>query len=539
MNCIEAYLGRLEAQAPGPASRSSRSVLVGGGVRRHVAWLLLTHLLETLVLFGGWACIGNGALSGRLDFGWLAAWSLALCSLLPLQLLNSWIRGIVILGIGGVLKQRLLLGALALPADTVQRHGTAALLSEVLESEALDELLAGSGVIAALALLELIVAGGLFVFTAGFAQLAVLCAWSALTLGIFARTLFLRLRWSRERIELTRSLIEDMIAHRTRVSQQSAAHWHGPADASLARYVRSSRHLDRYNAVIQSALPRGYVLIATLALTPQFIAGHATLGALATSLGAILFVAAAMQRLCSAFVGSASAWSAWRIVAPLFRAGAREPNVARATAHASARHALCVRDLRYRHAELRDPVLAGVSFSIAPGERILLEGASGSGKSTLAAILAGSRQFDAGYVLAGGFDRQTLGESQWTQQIALAPQYHENHIVSGTLLFNLLLGRPLPHTAEDMEAAWVVCAELGLSELVERMPSGLNQTVGDTGWRLSQGERSRVFLARALLQRASVIVLDESLGALDPENARQCLECLMRRAPALILIAHP
>jgi ATP-binding cassette, subfamily B, bacterial len=83
-----------------------------------------------------------------------------------------------------------------------------------------------------------------------------------------------------------------------------------------------------------------------------------------------------------------------------------------------------------------------------------------------------------------------------------------------------------------------VCRELGLTDLIGRMPAGLNQYVGDTGWRLSQGERSRIFLARALLQKAEIVVLDESLAALDPENLRQCLECILRRAPTLILIAH-
>jgi ATP-binding cassette subfamily B protein len=71
------------------------------------------------------------------------------------------------------------------------------------------------------------------------------------------------------------------------------------------------------------------------------------------------------------------------------------------------------------------------------------------------------------------------------------------------------------------------------------MPAGLNQFVGDTGWRLSQGERVRIFLARALLQRAEVLLRDESLAALDPENLRGRLECVLRRAPRLILIAHP
>jgi len=75
--------------------------------------------------------------------------------------------------------------------------------------------------------------------------------------------------------------------------------------------------------------------------------------------------------------------------------------------------------------------------------------------------------------------------------------------------------------------------------LLGRMPGGLDQIVGDTGWRLSHGERSRIFLARALLQDADVVLLDESLAALDPENLRQCLECVMRRARSLIVIAHP
>ena len=92
---------------------------------------------------------------------------------------------------------------------------------------------------------------------------------------------------------------------------------------------------------------------------------------------------------------------------------------------------------------------------------------------------------------------------------------------------------------DDVEEARAVCRELGLGELIERMPAGLHQIVGDTGWRLSQGERSRIYLARALLQKADVVVLDESLAALDPENLRQSLECIMRRSPTLIVIAHP
>jgi ATP-binding cassette subfamily B protein len=71
------------------------------------------------------------------------------------------------------------------------------------------------------------------------------------------------------------------------------------------------------------------------------------------------------------------------------------------------------------------------------------------------------------------------------------------------------------------------------------MPAGLQQRVGETGWRLSHGERSRIFLARALLQDAPLTIMDESFAALDPETLDLCLKVTLRRARALVVIAHP
>jgi len=69
--------------------------------------------------------------------------------------------------------------------------------------------------------------------------------------------------------------------------------------------------------------------------------------------------------------------------------------------------------------------------------------------------------------------------------------------------------------------------------------SQLLQRVGETGWQLSHGECSRLYIARALLQGADLVVLDESCAALDPETLHQCLCCVLTRAPTLLVIVHP
>jgi ABC-type transport system involved in cytochrome bd biosynthesis fused ATPase/permease subunit len=123
--------------------------------------------------------------------------------------------------------------------------------------------------------------------------------------------------------------------------------------------------------------------------------------------------------------------------------------------------------------------------------------------------------------------------------VVAAPQFHENHVLTETFAFNLLMGRRWPPRPEDIQAAESLCRELGLGELLDRMPAGLLQLVGESGWQLSHGEKSRLYIARALLQGAELVVLDESFAALDPESLRQTLRCVLERAPTLLVIGHP
>jgi ATP-binding cassette subfamily B protein len=292
-------------------------------------------------------------------------------------------------------------------------------------------------------------------------------------------------------------------------------------------------------------MPRGWMFVALAGIAPAFVSGRAQPADVAIALGGMMLAGRALSSMTSGVSAVARASVAWSQVSAFFRAGEQEAVVrqpflpaAAPEPGAGAGALIDARDLSFRYTATGRPVLEGVDLAIARGDRILLEGGSGGGKSTLAALLTGLRQPASGSLLLNGLDRQTLGDN-WHKLAAEAPQFHENHILTGTLGFNLLMGRNWPASEEDLDEARTLCEELGLGELLERMPSGLGQTVGETGWQLSHGERSRIFLARALLQKAQLTVLDESFAALDPDTLGKCLRCAFERAPTLMVIAHP
>ena len=195
-------------------------------------------------------------------------------------------------------------------------------------------------------------------------------------------------------------------------------------------------------------------------------------------------------------------------------------------------------DLAFRFPGRAEAAIDACSFEIRHGDRIHLSGPSGSGKSTLVSLLTGLRTAASGVLLLDGLDRATLGADLWRQRVVAAPQFHENHVFGESLAFNLLMGRHWPPRSEDLELAEDVCRRLGLGDLLDRMPGGLFQRVGETGWQLSHGERSRVFIARALLQNADLVLLDESFAELDPESLRDCLTQAAELSNTLLVVAH-
>lgn len=515
--------------------------LRSAGLTWRFAALLSAHVMETMFILACWAAVGSGVLSGRTDTAWLGAWALCLASMVLFHAIANWLEGVLAIGLGGLLRQRLLAGAMAIDADILRRKGVGETLSEVFEADALESLATSGGLQLLLAAVELAIIPVVLSWGASALwEVGLLVVWAVVVVVLVAKNVRTRLAWTKSRLALTHRLVENMTAHRTRLAQQNCTEWHFAEDRENDEYAAISEKLDRSTVAIEAMLPCGYLIVALVVLFPSFFNGTSSLPQLALTVGAVLFAYTSLQKLSFSASRAATAYLAWRSIEPVFKAApnAVEPDQTVAPSAKTGR-VFQMQGVVFAHNGQSRGVLNGCSLTVDSGDALLVEGDSGSGKSTLALLMAGMRKPSAGFLLAGGLDLQTLGESNWRHRVAVAPQYHENHILCAPLSFNLLMGLPYPHSAEDLQEAEQLCHELGLGPLLERMPSGLEQIVGETGWQLSQGERSRVFLARAILQNGDLVLLDESFATLDPESLRQCLECVRRRAKSLMVIAHP
>ena len=517
---------------------------------RRLLVLTISHTLQYALLLLSWSIVGRAAFQGRVDSGWLWAWGLLLLTMIPLRLAATWSSGMLAVEAGASIKRRLMYGALRLDAEDIRRQGVGQLFGRVIESGAVESLALSSGFLGLFAFIELTMAAVvLYAGAGGGFHLLFLVGWVALTFLSGWLSFKQRGRWTETRLSMTHELVERMIGHRTRIAQEAPESWHEGEDQTVERYLDISKGMDRAT-VMQSILPRGWLVVGFLGLAPAFVSvGGSSPTALAISLGGILLAYRALQRLASVLSQLVGAAIAWKQVAPIFKAARRSEYPALPTfdlelrpvdAESQRRQVVIeAHDLVFRYPGRAEPVLQQCSVQIYSGERLLLVGDSGGGKSTLGSILAGLRSPVSGLLLLSGMDRGVLGPEGWRKRVASAPQFHENHVFMGTFAFNLLMGRGWPPEAQDLKDAEEICRELALGDLINRMPAGLSQMVGEMGWQLSHGERSRLYIARTLLQGADLIVLDESFGALDPETMRQCLECVLQRACTLVVIAHP
>jgi ATP-binding cassette subfamily B multidrug efflux pump len=173
----------------------------------------------------------------------------------------------------------------------------------------------------------------------------------------------------------------------------------------------------------------------------------------------------------------------------------------------------------YRGQE-HDPVLQGISFVAEPGQTVALLGATGAGKSSLLHLIPRFYDVTAGRVTVDGVDVRDVDEAALRGAVGIVPQ--ETVLFSGTIRDNIRYGRPEATDDAVVEAARTAQAH----DFISRLPEGYDAVVGQRGVNLSGGQKQRIAIARALLMRPAVLLLDNSTSALDVETEARLLDAL-------------
>lgn len=167
------------------------------------------------------------------------------------------------------------------------------------------------------------------------------------------------------------------------------------------------------------------------------------------------------------------------------------------------------RDVTFTYPGAEDPVLANLSFTLAPGRTTAIIGSTGSGKSTLVNLIPRLYDASGGEVLVDGVDVRRLDPDALWSRIGLVPQ--RPYLFSGTVASNLLYGRP-DATPEQM---WEALRIAQAADFVEKLDGGLAAHIAQGGTNVSGGQRQRLSIARGLVKEPAVYVFDDSFSALD------------------------
>jgi ATP-binding cassette subfamily B protein len=180
------------------------------------------------------------------------------------------------------------------------------------------------------------------------------------------------------------------------------------------------------------------------------------------------------------------------------------------------------------------PVLRGVDFTVEPGQLVALVGPSGAGKSTTSMLVSRVYDVTEGAVRVGGVDVRDATLESLRDTIGVVTQ--DSHLFHETIAENLRYARP-EATEEQM---WEALRAAQVGELVRALPDGLETVVGERGYRFSGGEKQRIAIARLLLKRPSIVILDEATAHLDSESeaaVQRALSVALEGRTALV-IAH-
>ena len=186
----------------------------------------------------------------------------------------------------------------------------------------------------------------------------------------------------------------------------------------------------------------------------------------------------------------------------------------------------------YEGSEL--PALDHVSFTVKPGQTVALVGPSGGGKTTAASLIPRFWDASSGTVRVGGVDVRDTDPHVLMDQVAFV--FQNNRLFKASILENVRAARP--DASREEVAAALSAAQC--TDIIEKLPKGMDTVIGTDGTYLSGGEQQRIALARAILKNAPIVVLDEATAFADPENEAMIQKAFstLTRDRTVIMIAH-
>lgn len=192
------------------------------------------------------------------------------------------------------------------------------------------------------------------------------------------------------------------------------------------------------------------------------------------------------------------------------------------------------RDVSFTYDGAQTPALSHLSFTAEPGETVALVGPSGGGKTTAASLIPRFWDVDEGTVEVGGVDVRQIDPHMLMDQVAFV--FQNNRLFKASILENVRAARP--NASREQVLAALEAAQC--SDILEKLPQGLDTVIGTEGTYLSGGEAQRVALARAILKDAPIVVLDEATAFADPENEALIQKAFARltKGRTVIMIAH-
>jgi len=191
-------------------------------------------------------------------------------------------------------------------------------------------------------------------------------------------------------------------------------------------------------------------------------------------------------------------------------------------------------DVKFAYSKTKNDALKGISFSIPAGKTIALVGPSGSGKTTIARLVPRFWDVKSGAIKIGGVDVRNIHNPYLMRNVAFV--FQNTRLFKKTILENVRFARPEASIQEVNQALKLAQC----SDIIEKLPHGINTMIGTEGTYLSGGEQQRVVLARAILQNAPIVVLDEATAFADPENEHLIRKALdkLTAGKTVLMIAH-